>query len=82
MRGWLRRFALCAPRVRALFALLLAELRIFLPEPNGTPTAAAVAAVLAAAHARGQQFSTEVGSPWAFACRMSQGKLLAAPEFL
>jgi len=83
VRGWLRRFAGRAERVRAVFTALLVALVVDpdLPVPAGTAVGDAVAAVaaLAAAVARRFPVGVPVGalSRWRVASAASSGRLLA-----
>jgi hypothetical protein len=80
VRGWLRRFAVRAARLRAAFTVLLCALDPDppVPEPAGGAAADAVAAVLAAAGAVGRRWpGLVVGlSPWELAAAVTEGRLL------
>ncbi|MEO3858539.1 hypothetical protein [Acrocarpospora sp. B8E8] len=78
VRGWIRRLAGRAERVRQIFTVLAVELD---PDPGGleaagSPVADAVAAIMAAGRAAGGRFMRMV-SPWELACSVTSGTLLA-----
>jgi Domain of unknown function (DUF6431) len=81
VRGWLRRFAVRATRLRAAFTTLLCELDPDPPvlEPAGSVVADAVAAIAAAAGAVGRRWpGLVVGlSPWELAVAVTGGRLLS-----
>jgi transposase-like protein len=72
VRGWLDRFAERAEQVRAHFTgwALFADAGLSRIDPAGSPTADAVAAVVAAAEAAG------AGAVWEFASAVTGGRLL------
>ncbi len=77
VRGWLRRFALNAERVRALFTVLAHDLDPLLApiEPTGTAVGDAVEAVAVAARAASLRLAPV--TPWQFASTASAGGLLS-----
>jgi transposase-like protein len=76
VRGWLRRFAAHAERVRVVFTGLAHAFDPALPEaaPSGSRFADAVAAIGAAARAASLRLGPR--RPWPFAARVSGGRLL------
>jgi hypothetical protein len=79
VRGWLRRFAGRAERVRAVFTALLVGLVVDpgLPAAGASAVADAVAAVEAVAVAAARRFGVGVLSRWRVASAASSGRLLA-----
>jgi hypothetical protein len=80
VRGWLRRFAGRAGRVRVLFTGLLVGVGVdpVVPGPAGSVFADAVAAVLGAAGAVAARWPVlGVVSPWRAASAVTNGLLLA-----
>ncbi|MEQ4720525.1 hypothetical protein [Nonomuraea sp. B19D2] len=87
VRGWLRRFAVSAERVRAVFTTVLVRVagstQLVLPAATQTASADAVAAVVALSMAVGRRFAggsfVDALSPWLVACAVTGGRLLAPP---
>lgn len=79
VRGWLRRFAGRAERVRVVFTGLLRALEPdpVMPGPAGSEQANAVTAVLAASRAAAGRFALGTVAPWELAVAISTGCLLA-----
>ena len=82
VRGWLRRFAVNAERVRVLFTVLAHDLdRLLAPiEPTGTVVGDAVEAIAVAARAvaaRAVAARLAAVEPWQFASAVSGGRLLS-----
>jgi hypothetical protein len=80
VRGWLRRFALCANALRAMFTVTLVAVSADpqTPAAAGSPFADAVAAIVGAWLAvAGRWPAVGTVSPWHFACAVTQGGLLA-----
>ena len=77
VRGWLRRFAVNAERVRVLFTVLAHDLdRLLAPiEPTGTVVGDAVEAIAVAARAVAARLAAV--EPWQFASAVSGGRLLS-----
>ena len=79
MRGWVRRFRHGSEEVRRFFTVALVALADdpVMPEPAGTPLAAAVAAVDAAHRAAAARWPRMLTvSRWAFAGRAIGGRVL------
>jgi hypothetical protein len=81
VRGWLRRLAVRAGSLRAVFTRVLCELDPdpLLPAPAGSPVADAVAAIVAAAAAVVRRWGRGALalSPWELAAAVTGGRLLA-----
>ncbi|MEV4364093.1 helix-turn-helix domain-containing protein [Nonomuraea sp. NPDC049625] len=85
VRGWLRRFAASAGRVRTAFTTVLVRVaggtQLILPAATETAFADAVAAVVAVSMAVGRRFArsfvVDALSPWLVACAVTGGRLLA-----
>lgn len=77
VRGWLRRFAANAERVRVWFTVLAHDLDPLLAPlaPTGSAVGDAVEAVAVAARAAGLRLAPV--SPWSFASAASRGRLLS-----
>jgi len=83
VRGWLRRFAVLAAGLRALFTRVLVEVGVdpVLPAPAGSGFADAVAVIVAAGSVSAGRWPV-LGpvSPWVFASAVTAGALLAPPR--
>lgn len=81
VRGWLRRWAVVADQVRAVFTRLLVAVAVDPPplEPAGSQVADAVVALWAAADAVGRRWpqTRSTVSPWEVASAVTSGTLLA-----
>jgi len=77
VRGWLRRFAANAERVRVWFTVLAHDLDPLLAPmaPTGTAVGDAVEAVAVAARASSLRLAPV--APWSFASTASRGRLLS-----
>ena len=83
VRGWLRRFAVLAAGWRAVFTGVLVQAGVdpVLPAPAGSGFADAVAVIVVAASVlAGRWPALGTVSPWAFACAVTGGALLAPPR--
>jgi hypothetical protein len=79
VRGWLRRFAGRAERVRVFFTGLAVRVavEVVLPGPAGSVLGDAVAAIKAAAGSVASRFEVGAVTAWRVACAVSAGGLLA-----